>query len=186
MKNLNNIPRITLFSTLLKGKKVLHVGCADYPFNPEHNLHLQLLDAGIDADGLDINKEGIQKLIDNGVNSKTLTTSFAEVPYGKYEVVLVPEVIEHVGNVQQFFEDLHNLGAKTYIITVPCIFQCADKGIFKIWDIAHEVVHPEHVCWYSPRTLLRTIEANTDWEVNDIFWNNGISVGVVCSTKQST
>ena len=36
-------PRLPLFEKFLKDKKVLHVGCADWPiFKPDKNLHIEL------------------------------------------------------------------------------------------------------------------------------------------------
>ena len=43
---------------------------------------------------------------------------------GQYDVVLVPEVLEHVADVEGFLGELEAVNASVYLISVPDAFQC--------------------------------------------------------------
>lgn len=188
--DLNHIPRFELYKTWLTGKRVLHIGCVDWPFNPEHNLHIELQKWCEVADGYDT-QEVRYAMLEPYINTASeLLVEFPRKSWGfssKYDVVLVPEVIEHVADLHTFFRLLDDVDTKQYIITVPCAVQCFMGGHFgKDKNIIKEEVHPEHLCWYSPYTLVNTIKTHTDWDIQTVFWNNWMSVGVICNaTKQS-
>ena len=184
VRNYNAVPRFQLFEAFCHDKKVLHIGCADYPFRKEWNLHLYLYDK-CQLDGVDTSLEGLEILEEHGVHPKTLANNMQFFEENTYDVVLVPEVIEHVTNLDGFFDRLKKVNTSHYVITAPCAIQCTRKkditeDIDKHQAFVTEIVHPEHLCWYSPYTLKSTIQAHTDWEVETMFWFNGISVGAVC------
>lgn len=176
----NHIPRLELYKQWCKGKKVLHIGCVDWPFHPENNLHIELQKYAECADGYDINYERYELLDPYLKNDSEL---WLDLPNLKYDVVLIPEVLEHVTDLPSFFEDMAALDTKQYIITVPCAVQCAQHSFGVEGDEVVEVVHPEHLCWYSPYTLKKTIETYTNWKIDFMFWNNNISCGAV-ATKE--
>lgn len=180
----NDIPRIEFFKILCKGKKVLHIGCVDWPFVPEHNLHIALQDCTELCDGYDLNSDRygmLEKYIKEG------NELWVDLPYSEdtlYDFVLIPEVLEHVTNLEYFFENMNTINTKQYVITVPCAVQCGRRGHFaydKDSEVFTEEVHPEHLAWYTPYTLKNAIQTYTDWKINSLFWLNEISVGVTCT-----
>ena len=179
----NDIPRIQLYKELCENLNILHIGCVDWPFVPEHNLHIALQDVATFCDGYDLNMERYPLLDPYLKNDSELWVNFPskEITATKYDITLVPEVIEHVPNVGQFFDQLKTIDTAHYVITVPCAVQCGRRGHFHLEGETYtEEVHPEHVAWYTPYTLVNTIKQHTDWKIKKVFWNNGISVGVVC------
>ncbi|MGZ6826429.1 MAG: hypothetical protein ACXVGH_06515, partial [Mycobacteriales bacterium] len=95
------IPRWDVLSGLLAGKRVLHVGCADWPItDPAANLHVQLDSICAQLDGIDPHVEAMQALAPH-VRGQ-LFTDWSQVT-GSYDVLLVPEVLEHVSDVTTFF-----------------------------------------------------------------------------------
>ena len=179
----NHIPRMELYKQWCTGKKVLHIGCVDWPFHEENNLHIELQNWAEYADGYDIQLERY-KLLDPYLKGES--ELWVDLPQNQneswtYDVVLIPEVIEHVPDLPKFFDQMNNINTKQYIITVPCAIQCSQHSFGVQGDEVIEVVHPEHLCWYSPYTLKNTIETYTDWKIDFMFWNNGISVGVCCT-----
>lgn len=147
----NDIPRIEFFKALCADKKVLHIGCVDWPFVPEHNLHIALQDCAEICDGYDLYSDRYTMLDPYIKEGNEL---YIDPPFEyKYDYVLVPEVVEHVLNVEKFFEELNLYKTDKYVITVPCAVQCGRRGHFaynKDTEQFVEEVHPEHLVWYTP------------------------------------
>lgn len=184
ISNFNGVPRFDFYRSLCEGRRVLHIGCADNPFVKEHNLHLYLKDKCLKLHGVDTDTTGIDTLVDNGIDIHTLANNVQYFENEIYDIVLIPEVIEHVKNLQDFFDNMNRINTSHYVVTAPCAIQCFNKGDIVSENIGrtadtHEIVHPEHLCWYTPYTLHNAINTYTTWTVDNLFWNNGISVGCV-------
>jgi hypothetical protein len=135
------------------GRSVLHVGCCDVPiFDPETNLHIYLARHTDRLDGLDISQEGIA-VLRRHVEGDYFTSP--EQISKQYDVVLVPEVLEHTPNPREFLEGVFSVVATSYLITAPHIqwFQRTRRE----GAVFHEQVHGDHRAWYSPYTLLNTL-----------------------------
>lgn len=152
--------RLPCFINFVKNSdSVLHVGCADWPItNENNNLHIQLFSINNYVDGYDINKDSIEKM----KTMKCLENAklYYELPDKKYKIILIPEVIEHVNNVEDFLLSfLKCISEDTEIlITAPNAF--CDEHYNRNQEIQGkyvELVHPDHNCWYSPYTLANTI-----------------------------
>lgn len=132
---------------ICEGKKVLHVGCSDYPlFTPEGSLHLQLVGVAKELHGCDPNGlEDLKKHYD-GVYYDSIMQIDED-----YDVVLVPNVLEHLKNPGLMVNELFDIPFKKLFVLVPnySIFKQAtyEKNIFT------ERVHQDHYAWYSPYTL---------------------------------
>ena len=188
------ISREVFLRNLLQDSKVLHVGCADYPvLNVNNNLHIKINSACLLLDGLDLDEEGLKVLKQHVDGDYYLSTKEVEK---EYDYVLVPEVIEHVGNVSEFLEELSTIDTKNYFITGPCFIGHLSLGYFRYKDFYDqptmreteedylETVHPDHNCWYTPYTLCNTIDKYTSWEINKCYFlENKRMVGVLCTKK---
>lgn len=183
--------RIPFFIDAIKNKKVLHIGCADFPiFDIQHNLHYILSKTNTDIDGYDPNIETISKM--KQLKEFEHLNLFTVLPNKKYDVILVPEVIEHVDSVKDFLLDLSHLCHENtiYIITGPNAF-CDEhiKRNINYLDSFIEIVHPDHYCWYSPYTLPATIKKiyskMFEVDIKEIgTLNNDTSVYVIFSLAQ--
>lgn len=156
------------FKELCKNKKVLHIGCTDWPiFNPNNNLHIKLSKISNSIDGFDIDIEGIN-ILRKYVNQEYFS-DFKDLSKRNYEVCLIPETIEHVDNVKVFLENISTINAEIFLITAP---NCFAKGRHKrnYWgkDYFIELVHPDHNCWYSPYTLKNQIEKYSELRVVNV------------------
>ncbi|NLF24390.1 MAG: methyltransferase domain-containing protein [Deltaproteobacteria bacterium] len=176
--------RMVLFERLCTNKRVLHIGCVDYPvFDPANNLHIKLSKICSSLDGLDLNADGLEIL--KRYVSGNYYTDVSQVS-GHYDVVLVPETIEHVDNIRMFLEELAKLSFTRILITGPNAFLPNDNG--NNWLDAQtylEYVHPDHNCWFSPYTLSNCLRKYTDWRVtNTYLMHNGLMVG--CLAEQPT
>ena len=168
--------RFEFFANMCRGKKVMHIGCADaMVFNVDTNLHIYLskLEDNTIIHGLDIDIETTNKLLE--ACPGTYFTSYGDVKE-EYDIVLVPEVMEHVPNVNLFLKDVFSIQAKEYLITVP---NMSVAEIFCDDTFSLEMVHPDHKCWFSPYTLYNTIKPFSEsYNVQMYYLENKSQIGI--------
>jgi hypothetical protein len=174
-----SIPKGQFFTQFLAGKRVLHVGYADWPITDlDANLHIMLDPVCARLDGVDPNDEAAEAI--RPYVRGDLYRSIDEVT-ASYDVVLIPEVIEHVGDLQAFFGEIDRVDFKTAVITAPDAYSCMHRHFELVNSGAGEtfveVVHPDHNCWFTPYTLRNLVTKYTPWAVMDtVFFFNGISL----------
>ena len=100
---------------------------------------------------------------------------------GDYDIIIVPETIEHVANIQLFLQELDGIDFSKIMITAPCLigwgncFNYRDydglrSGLLKNHDDYFEEVHPDHKAWFTPYTLANCVEQFTPWRIEDIMF----------------
>ena len=159
--------RDSFFRHLCEGKNVLHVGCTDYPLD-KPLLHEFLSKHAKSLDGMDVDAKGIdacKKVVDGDYYTKL------EDVDKSYDMVLVPETLEHVGDVSKFLHSLSTVDSKEFFISVPFIFNVVNQGEMGLDEDGNwwELVHPDHNCWYTPYTLKNVIEKYSELMVTDLF-----------------
>ena len=176
--------RNDLIIPLCLEKRVLHVGCTDWPLETYVNgMHKLLSQSGVKSlDGMDIDKHGIESM-------RTLLpvgnyfSSLEEASHFEYDVVLVPETIEHSSNIKQFLQELDSIRFNQICITAPCFLWEIHQGGFSYNSDTGEYferVHPDHDCWFTPYTLYNCIKKYTKWNVNQVcMLHRGHSTAVV-------
>lgn len=168
--------RFEVFRQICANRRVLHVGCVDWPITDvENNLHLFLDRHCAVLDGFDVHDEAFPAL---QPRVKGRLFSRWEQVCDAYDVVLVPEVLEHVPNVAEFLAAIDAVSASHVVLTVPDAYQCFRRH----FDYDHgsktfvEVVHPDHNNWYTPYTLSNTLAKYTNWQLQGMWFFNGISL----------
>ncbi|WP_439893145.1 glycosyltransferase (plasmid) [Ralstonia sp. 25C] len=182
--NVMKASRVNVFKTLCAGKRVLHIGCADWPItDPQTSLHLALESVCAKLDGFDIHAEALKAL--EPYTCGRLFSRFEDIQ-DEYDLVLVPEVMEHVPDVAGFLKQLDSLKTHSYVITVPDAFQCHARHFDYLHDTQTfvEVVHPDHNCWYTPYTFSNTIKKYTPWNIDGMWFFNAISLFMLASKRQ--
>jgi hypothetical protein len=176
-----NISRLDFLTPLVADLKVLHVGFVDYPITkPKKNLHLRIAPACKRIDGIDPNAtDEIKSVL--SVPNGNIYDSWNDLP-NDYDVIIVPEVIEHVDNVALFLQQLDQVKGKL-IITAPCAYKLS--GNFReANELYIETVHPDHNCWYSPYTLKNVINKYSKTrQVTSMHWAVG-SIVAVCDENE--
>jgi hypothetical protein len=173
----NDRSRIDFFRNFVEGKRVLHVGFVDYPKpRPEKSLHLLLSPFCQVLDGVDPNVDFADSLrVENGKFFK----DWREIK-DEYDVILVPEVIEHVDNAREFLEIFDNYTG-ILIITAPDAYLLHHHFVKTESDTFQEFVHSDHKCWYSPYTLMNTINTcSKTRKVQSLYWLSKQSICAVC------
>lgn len=147
-----------------RGKRVLHVGCADVPLTRRRLQDGTLLYSVIDKVaaiqyGIDLSSEGIQLLRQSGytnlavanVEDIAVTQIFGPV---EFDVILAGEILEHLSNPGLFLESIHPLMMKPSprLVLTTVNAYCAYRFIHALLT-GREKVHPDHVAYFSRSTL---------------------------------
>jgi hypothetical protein len=172
-----NKSRFEIIPLILKNKKILHIGCMDWPItNYEKNLHCLLDNVAEELVGVDPNNENFEELKAH-IKNKELYVDVKNILDREFDVLLIPEVLEHVDNIGDFLESMSLVKAKKIIITVPDAFMCRSRH-FKYEPNGDfiEIVHPDHNCWFSPYTLRNVVEKFTNWNFDSMYFIENMSV----------
>lgn len=146
--------RHEIISEIVRGKRVLDVGCADHGDFTRRSkglfLHDHLRESAAFIVGVDTNKSAVQKM-------QRLGYSYIYHNYNrpltfKYDYIVIGEVLEHQSNAYEFLKFFIDTFPLTrIIITVPNAFALKN---FIYAFLGKEIVNPDHTCWYSKRTII--------------------------------
>jgi mannosyltransferase OCH1-like enzyme len=176
--------RLEVLRHLCSGKRVLHVGCADWPITDlKASLHLALQPHCAALDGVDPHTEALDMLRPHVAGQLFGTIGEAR---GEYDLVLVPEVMEHVADVEGFLAELEAVDASVYLISVPDAFQCRARHFDYVGETEtfFEAVHPDHNVWYTPYTFANTLRKYSGLELQRMWFFNHISLLALLSKPQ--
>lgn len=145
-----------------RNKKVLNCGCMSHPFTQQridegNHLHLNLLKKAKFVVGIDTNLSNRNLLpadtedsfiFVGDVSNKKTYQKIKDIPF---DIVIMGELLEHLENpglALRYIKDY--FPQAILIVTVPNCF-----GWFAMTHAQKQIerVHPEHVCWYSPKTI---------------------------------
>lgn len=148
-----------------RGKRVLHLGCVDagmmaLRIKQDNYLHRHIAEVAAEVIGADIDQEGLDLLTNEGYevhkldleSDLELLTELSK----RVDVIVIPEVIEHLNNVGQALENLRVSGFDgDILISTPNAYSW--RAIHAIGEQT-ELVHPDHNYWFSPSTLRVLLE----------------------------
>jgi len=157
------------YCSIVHGKSVLHVGCTDHKeiidikIKRHEFLHLKLMEYAKIVHGIDINKKAIEYLCTNyNINNiyycDITQTSLPDTLLPFYDIILIPEVIEHVLDVGSFLR-----AVKRFMVPQSWLIIGTPNG-FKLHNLftvlkGYEEVNPDHKYYFSYATLKSLIEA---------------------------
>lgn len=142
-------------------RRVLHFGFADAPLKA--NLHAKVKAVAAFAYGVDIDGTAVEQYQRDTADANCRQGDvegcgvIAVEPASPFDIVLVPEVLEHVrcpGKALATVAENCKAHGCEAIISVPNAFFFGN--LFAAIG-GKEVVHPDHRCWFSPQTLMRCI-----------------------------
>jgi len=164
------VQRVEFIKSICAGKKVLHLGCTNYPYTEDaiENdmlLHLQLSESTRTLVGFDFDQKGLDILSKAGVDSlyRADLENLDEVPINEtFDVIIGGEMIEHLSNPGRFLTGIQRfMDANTQLVITTINAYCAMR--FLIYGLRgkggkNEPVHPDHVAYYSYATLNLMLE----------------------------
>ena len=169
--------RLDAAEDLVRGKRVVHVGCVD---------HVPLLSAKIDQDlwmhgrltraaatcvGVDVNAEGIAALQELGydnvfVGDITHPDSFVE-PSTRWDLLFLGEIVEHVDNPVDFLSSIRRAWegrVDEVVLTVPNAFAWSSlRSVLR----SVERINTDHRYWFTPFTAAK-VAMQAGFEVSSI------------------
>ena len=142
-------------------KRVLHLGCADWPFTEGRIqdgtwLHYKLSTVARTCLGVDDHGESVVSLSnDYGINNIIVGDAerLGELDIGKFEVVVAGEIIEHLNNPGLLFESVKNVLEEDGKLLITTINAYCLRRFVRI-PFGRESVHPDHVYYFSHSTLM--------------------------------
>jgi len=152
------VDRAEYFCNQSVGKRILHIGCADYPATLEKIengtlLHSKITSVAKDCIGIDLSSEGLEVLMKNGIsNVRYLDAEEIGALGKKFDLILAGDVVEHMTNpaglLKAAAECLQEDG--DLIISTPNTFSF---NIIRYFLKGMEPTHFEHCHYFSVKTL---------------------------------
>jgi len=162
------VNRVDYLAGLCEGKRVLHLGCASVPFTQQWLeggtlLHDLVERVAAVQYGIDSSEEGIGLLRKRGYGNLAVADVeelATRNPFGRleFDVILCGEILEHLSNPGRFLGGLKPLlrtPGSRLVLTTPNSY-CAYRFLYTFLT-GREGVNPDHVAYYSPRTLARLV-----------------------------
>jgi SAM-dependent methyltransferase len=164
------VQRVEFIKNACRGKKVLHLGCTNYPYTREaiENdmlLHFELEKVAAELSGFDFDQAGLDLLAEAGATKlyRADLEKLEEVDLNEtYEVIIAGEMIEHLSNPGLFLQGVRRfMNPETKLVITTINAYCAFR--FLIYGLrgkggTNEPVHPDHVAYYSYKTLKLALE----------------------------
>lgn len=166
------VRRLDYLCHLAAGASVLHLGCTAAPYTKQNLANGNLLHARLEqvADhvtGVDNDEDGINELRELGFGDLILADleRLEDCELSReYDLIIAGEVIEHLNDPGRFLRGLRKHMQSSTRLAITTInaycgmrfFQYALRGK----GGAAEPVHPDHVAYYSYRTLKLLLERN--------------------------
>ena len=181
---LRSVNRQEFIVEACKNKRVLHFGFLDSPLledkiKQNNLLHQEIRQHASFLFGVDVDEKSLNIYRDVTGDFDNVVADIQEeidCPQliNNFELILLPEVLEHVANPGRFLTTLRkicvlNNNAKLYI-TVPNAFSI-ESYIAAMNNF--EYVHPEHYYYFSPRTLSKLLSDCGYRKIDLIFYAHG-------------
>jgi 2-polyprenyl-3-methyl-5-hydroxy-6-metoxy-1,4-benzoquinol methylase len=177
---LGRVQRVDRNSFLIeraRGKKVLHLGCADehavsLKLEKHVHLHAQLESVAKELWGVDSSADALSELRQAGFGNLIRgdverLDEIDELRNQHFDVVIAGELIEHIFNPGLFLKTCRTLcSADTELILTTPNALCYSLTIFALLD--REAIHPDHTLMWSPTTL-RHLVARSGFAVNEVL-----------------
>ncbi len=189
------LKREDFLASKLKGKKIIHIGCADHLEVIDEKmksglwLHNILINHADDCLGIDINKSAVKYItekykIDNLIAGDVTKGDINQIKNNQWDIVLFGEIIEHINNPVEFlsaFKKNYSEYTNGFIVSVPNILNLAR---FKFMLKYSEVINSDHRYWFTPYTILKIlIEAGYHPEQLDFVNLSRLSVTELIKRK---
>ncbi len=184
-KKIEKVDRTKYLLEKCRGKKVLHLGCTNYPYTENSLkdnslLHIKIASESSELFGFDFDQKGIDILESKGYQNlfQADLEHLENVNLDEtFDVIIAGEMIEHLSNPGLFLRGIQRfMNPKTQLVITTINAYCAMRNtIYALRGRGgeSEPVHPDHVAYYSYSTLSLVIKRE-NLAVNDfLFYDLG-------------
>ena len=159
------VQRVPEILRLCTSRKILHLGCADFPFTAQRGdqlLHRKLSQV-TDPEllwGLETSQEGAQLLREMGFDN-IIHCNAEQMDLGlqgeEFDMILAGEIIEHVANPGMFLDSISKImSSKTELLLTTVNAFSFKSFLFSL--MRKEKVHEDHNYYFSYRTLIQLFQ----------------------------
>ena len=172
LKNFKTARKLDKFSSIVEmceGKTVLDVGCVgqDKGLNHDHWLHGRIKKTASKLVGVDINKEGIQLMNENGFEVYEPDSLLSKNE--KFDLVVMGDVIEHVndpGSFLSFYAQFLNDDGRMIICT-PNSFGI--RYTLQVLFYGKPGTNEEHTLAFDPYVMLELF-SRVNLDPHEFYW----------------
>jgi 2-polyprenyl-3-methyl-5-hydroxy-6-metoxy-1,4-benzoquinol methylase len=168
--------RVTYIVDQCRGKRILHLGCTDWPYTEGKVksgalLHSKIKEVAKSLAGVDADEAGVEYFQKNGFPETYLDNveqfNNPAVFRQDYDVIVAGEIIEHLENPGMFLRSVQQLmKPSTEIIVTTINAYCFFRFVYYV--LRQELVHPDHNYYFSP-VVLRKLITRCGLEVTEFF-----------------
>ncbi len=164
------VDRVGFIKKMCEGKKVLHLGCTNYPYTEDSIkygvlLHYELKKVAAELHGFDFDQAGLDILAKSGEQNLHLgdLEKLEEVELNEtFDVIIAGEMIEHLSNPGLFLRGIKRFMNEKTDLVITTINAYSGMRFF-IYGLRgkggeREPVHPDHVSYYSYKTLSMVVD----------------------------
>ncbi|MDB6026134.1 MAG: hypothetical protein JWM68_2357 [Verrucomicrobiales bacterium] len=162
---MTTVDRVTYIVNECRGKRILHLGCTDWPYTEAKLsggalLHAKINEVAGSLTGVDADEEGVAYFRKIGFSETYVDNvekfSNALVRDKKYDVIIAGEIIEHLENPGLFLRSVQNVMTTDTVIIITTInAYCFFRFVYYLFK--REMVHPDHNFYFSPIVLRKLI-----------------------------
>ncbi len=178
------LSKIDFLKGIVKDKNIIHVGCIDHnietikiKIKKNKWLHKHLVESAKHVLGVDIKEEEIlyiKKEFHYDAQALDITTPNQLINTKSYDFLLLPDVIEHIGNPVEFLTNIrtsHKKNIDKIVITVPNAFY---KKNFIFAKKNFEEINSDHRFWFTPYTICKIL-TDSGFKIQNLFMYNKAS-----------
>lgn len=169
-KKFKLVERTAFIKKACAGKKVLHLGCTNHPFTEQSLkdntlLHFEIQAVAANLYGFDYDRQGIEVIERAGATNlyQADLENLDELDLEEtFDVIIAGEMIEHLSNPGLFLRGIKRFMRpdSSLIITTINAYGALRFVIYGLRGNGgrNEPVHPDHVAYYSYKTLSHVLE----------------------------
>jgi SAM-dependent methyltransferase len=184
-ESLEIVQRLEFIKRVSTGRRVLHLGCTNWPYTLEAIdagtlLHKDLAEVSRELYGFDYDQEGIDVLASKGYDNlyRADLENLDDVALDmQFDVIIAGEMIEHLNNPGRFLNGIKRFMSRETRLVITTIN--AYSGMrFLVYGLrgrggSLEPVHPDHVSYYSYSTLRLILQRHGFRVENFMFYDLG-------------
>lgn len=156
------------------GKRVLHLGCADWPYTEDRIqtkqlLHSEIARVSAHVIGVDMSQEGLDRMRQLEPNWELhLADACTFQPATEVDVIVASELIEHLENPGDLLRGIARWATprQELIITTPNAngLKGAVRALF-----GQEFCHPDHTVLFSTQTIRQLLD-RCGWQAQEVMY----------------